>query len=257
MRRTSGWCEAGDALAVGLADAPPGGSPSGLPAPLREALTLLDAATPAGAGAHRRGQARRPRPGAQAAGQGGAGRAGPRPRSACSPGRRYDVIWVERDDRRRARRGRAALGRRHAARATCTRSARSWPPRPRWPWAAASTPSPGRSACRPASGDRREPVLDDDGEESSCRGAASTSARRSTTAGRASSTSPRTCPGRPRPGLPEPAAEELVAAGQRAGWPYPRAVLLPPRGRAGRARCCGHRPTWRSWCRARRRCRCW
>ncbi|MEH0935986.1 ATP-dependent DNA helicase, partial [Micromonospora psammae] len=37
--------EAGDALAVGLAEAPAGRITSGLPAPLREACTLLDAAT--------------------------------------------------------------------------------------------------------------------------------------------------------------------------------------------------------------------
>jgi ATP-dependent DNA helicase DinG len=36
--------DAGDALAVGLAEAPPGRIVTGLPAPLREALTLLDAA---------------------------------------------------------------------------------------------------------------------------------------------------------------------------------------------------------------------
>jgi ATP-dependent DNA helicase DinG len=43
--------EAGDALGVGLADAPPGRIVAGLPAPLREACTVLDAATRAALGA--------------------------------------------------------------------------------------------------------------------------------------------------------------------------------------------------------------
>jgi ATP-dependent DNA helicase DinG len=43
--------EAGDALAVGLGEAPPGRITSGLPGPLREACTLLDAATRAALGA--------------------------------------------------------------------------------------------------------------------------------------------------------------------------------------------------------------
>ena len=44
----------------------------------------------------------------------------------------------------------------------------------------------------------------------------------------------------PRPtqsGLPDAAAEELVVAGQRAGRPYPRVVLLATGGRARPRRC--------------------
>ena len=61
-----------------------------------------------------------------------------------------------------------------------------------------------------------------------------TSVRRSTTPGRASSTSPRTCPGPASPGCPTAAGEELLALVERARRSYPRALLLPAGRAAGR-----------------------
>ncbi len=93
--------EAGDALAVGLAQATRRAADR--PA-CRRRWRGVDPARrrrPARAGPDRRGQGRRPRPGPQAAGQGRACPSWTRPRSGCWPGPTYDVVWVERDDRRR------------------------------------------------------------------------------------------------------------------------------------------------------------
>ena len=65
--------------------------------------------------------------------------------------------------------------------------------------------------------------------------------------------------------LPRPAASGLPDAGGRGAGPAgdARSVAVPSGSSPpaappnGPARCCGHGPTWRSWSRARRRCRCW
>ena len=64
----------------------------------------------------------------------------------------------------------------------------------------------------------------------------------------------------PRPaasGLPEPAAAGAGAAGDARSVAVPSACSPPAGPPNGPARCCANAPTWRSWSRARRRCRCW
>ena len=102
--------------------------------------------------------------------------------------------------------GRAALGRRADARQRLRRAAPPSSPRPRSSSAATSPGSPAASGCGPRSATTRptrprpraatlgrRAGATRAGRRPRCRGAASTSARRSTTAGRASSTSPARC----------------------------------------------------------------
>jgi ATP-dependent DNA helicase DinG len=93
--------EAGDSLAVGLADAAPGRVIDGLPAPLREALTLLNAAC--SQLVNRIGDVKADDPDPvrkQQAKVGLAELAETAQRLLASAD--FDVAWIERDDRRRA-----------------------------------------------------------------------------------------------------------------------------------------------------------
>ena len=138
---------------------------------------------------------------------------------------------------------------------TSTTTARWSPPRRRWRWAAGSTRWPGRSACR------RRPAA---------RPRASPRHRSPATAGSSLDVgSPFDYPQQgilyvaahlPRPaasGLPDAAGEELLALVERARWPHPRALLLPPGRASRRPSWSGPAPTCRCCCRARSRCRCW
>ena len=152
---------------------------------------------------------------------------------------------------------------------TCTTSAPWSPPRRPWPWAAGSTPWRRAWASPPPTAEPPPPP----------RTALRAAGRRGSTVPAHWPRGPRSPPGRrsaggrdpgpgwrsldvgspfdyarqgilyvaahlPRPsasGLPDAAGEELRRAGQRARWPYPRAVLLPagrrsrPRSWSGRA----------------------
>jgi ATP-dependent DNA helicase DinG len=93
--------EGGDSLAVGLAEAPPGRLTDGLPAPLREALTVLNAAC--GQGVDRIGDVKADDPDPVRKQQARVGLAELAETAqrllGCSES---DVAWIERDDRRRA-----------------------------------------------------------------------------------------------------------------------------------------------------------
>jgi ATP-dependent DNA helicase DinG len=93
--------DAGDALAVGLADAPPGRLTTGLPAALAEALTMIDAATRAALdkiGEVRADDSDPVRKQQARAVLGDLNTTAQRMLGWSA----FDVIWVERDDRRRA-----------------------------------------------------------------------------------------------------------------------------------------------------------
>jgi ATP-dependent DNA helicase DinG len=93
--------EAGDSLAVGLADAPPGRLTDGLPAPLREALTLLAAAC--GRIVNRIGDVKADDPDPVRKQQAKVGLAELAETAQRLLGQSdADVAWIERDDRRRA-----------------------------------------------------------------------------------------------------------------------------------------------------------
>jgi ATP-dependent DNA helicase DinG len=93
--------QAGDALAAGLAHAPAGRMTDGLPAPLSEALTLLDAA--ARRALERMGEVKPDDPNLVAKQQARASMSDvDTTAQRMLAGADHDVIWVERDDRRRA-----------------------------------------------------------------------------------------------------------------------------------------------------------
>ena len=205
--------EAADALTVGLADAPAGRLTTGLPPLLAQAVILLDSATRAALEAIgdiknddpdpvrkqqakatlddlsddgpaaargvrlRRGLGREVRPGQRP----------PRPGGRAAVGGRHPGRPPVRGPHGGGHLGDADAGRpvRHGG--PLARPAGRCPP----------------SAAGPAHR-RRGP------RSPATAGARSTSARRSTTPSRASCTSPRTCPARPRPGCPTPAGEELL-----------------------------------------------
>jgi ATP-dependent DNA helicase DinG len=93
--------ESGDALAAGLAQSLPGRITTGLPAPLAEALTMLDAASRKALEGIGEVKPDDPDPGAQAAGPRGRVDLGKTAQRMLGESA-FDVIWVERDDRRRA-----------------------------------------------------------------------------------------------------------------------------------------------------------
>jgi ATP-dependent DNA helicase DinG len=135
------FVEAGDALAAGLAQAAAGRLTDGLPTPLTEALTLLDAS--ARRALDRMGDVKPDDPNIVAKQQA---------RATVSEvdttaqrmlaGAEHDVIWVERDDRRRALVV-APLSVAGPCGPFSTTTAPSWRPRPRSRSAATSTPWPG------------------------------------------------------------------------------------------------------------------
>ena len=224
----------------------PGRITAGLPPPLREACTLLDAATRRGA--RPRSATSRPTTPTRSASS------RPRPSSTSCPTTAqrlleesdYDVAWVEKSDRAAA--GARWWWRRCRSPARCattsTRSARWSPPRRRWRWAAGSTRSPGRSACRarrpapgPAPHATTAPPVAGDGWTLARRRLAVRLPR-----SRASSTSPRTCPGPPRPACPTPPARSCSSwssalggrtlglfSSRRAAQPGRRAAAGPHR----------------------------
>ena len=174
-------------------------------------------------GARRRGRCKQAsartggRPGTPTAqGRASAGRRVADTRAGCSarstsPTRPPDVVWLVEQDRTGAEpgaAGRAAVGRRAAARPAVRRAARWCSRRRRWRWAARSTRSPAPGSARPteAAVTTRTPRA----------GRGSTSARRSTTPRRASSTSRAPPAARPR----RPAAaylDEIAALVEAAG----------------------------------------
>ena len=248
-RPPSRWSRPATRSTVGLAEAPAGPAHRRAAAGAARGAARCSTRRPGAAlERDRRHQGRRPRPGAQAAGQGGARRAVRRPRSGCwrspsttSPGSRSDDRpaagrWWWRRCRSPAR-----------SRSTCTTTARSWPPRRRWRWAAGSTPvaralglpaAAQPAAEPPAPSAATPPAGDDDADDRPWR---------SLDVG-----SPFDYP---KQGilyvaahLPRPAASGLPDAGRRrsccalvrrARRAYPRALLLPPGRAAGRRAAAG------------------
>jgi len=93
--------EAGDALALGLTDAPPGRITAGLPGPLREALTLLNAAGKRALDAIGDIKADDPDPVRKQQAKAVLGELTETARRLLAEAD-FDVAWVEKDDRRRA-----------------------------------------------------------------------------------------------------------------------------------------------------------
>jgi len=93
--------EAGDALALGLTDAPPGRITAGLPGPLREALTLLNAAGKRTLDAIGDIKADDPDPVRKQQAKAVLGELTETARRLLAEAD-FDVAWVEKDDRRRA-----------------------------------------------------------------------------------------------------------------------------------------------------------
>ena len=226
--------EAGDSLSVGLAGAAPGRITGGLAVPVRRGVDPAGRRHPARAGRYRRGQGRRPRPGTQAAGQSRAHRTVPY-RAAAARAARI-TTWP---GSTRTTAAGPSWSRRYPSpplsAPTCTPNARSWPRRRRSRSAASSTPSPKRSGL-PAKSSADEPAV--------------TPSWRSLDVG-----SPFDYPKQgilyvaarlPRPdpsGLSDAGRRRAGRAGQRAGWAYPRAVLLTPGGRTrGRGAARAHQP---------------
>jgi len=93
--------EGGDGLTIGLAEAPPGRLTGGLPAPLREALTAINAAC--GQGVDRIGDVKADDPDPVRKQQARVGLAElAETAQRMLAGAESDVAWIERDDRRRA-----------------------------------------------------------------------------------------------------------------------------------------------------------
>ncbi len=193
----------GDALAVGLAEAPVGRITSGLPGPLREACTLLDAATRSALDSIGDVKADDPDPVRKQQAKAVLDELSTTAQRLLEEAE-HDVAWVERND---------VTGRRALVVA---------------PLSVAGTLATHlydertvvATSATLALGGRFDTVARALGLDSRTRarrptpgsgGVRSTSARRSTIPGRASSTWPPTCPVRGASGLPEAAGEELLA----------------------------------------------
>ena len=215
--------EAGDALAIGLGDAMPGRLTAGLPGTVARGADAARRGHPPGSRSGRRNQDRRPRPRSQAAGAGHPRRAVEDIAAAAggvSARRRLD-----RDQRPSSRRRRRpAHRRRHAVHTPVHANARSSRRRRRWHSAASSTPWPARSASP------RTPSTEDP-----------------TTAPSWTSLDVGSPFDYPRQGILYVASQRAAAdavgpvrrrgrgtrrAGECAGRPYPRIVLVPARRRA-------------------------
>lgn len=272
--------EAGDALAIGLAEAPAGRITSGLPGPLREACTLLDAATRAALDAIGDIKADDPDPVRKQQAKAVLDEMSTTAQRLLEEAE-HDVAWVERNDNtgRRAlvvaplsvagtlathlydertvvaTSATLALGGRFdtVARALGLEAPPPGPPSPAAEALAASTVRPGGTAPTAGGSAKDSPA------STPTRGRAGvrwTSAPRSTTPARGSSTWPRTCPAPASPGCPTPPGRSCSNWSPR--WVVVRSGCSPPGGPPPRPRsCCGPAPTCPCCCRARRRCRCW
>ena len=159
---------------------------------------------------------------------------------------RHTVLWCS------AQRGPPRLGARPGCYAAplavnglhphqpAARAARACSPRRRSSSAARSTRSPGRSASRsgptPSRSGRRRWRARRPPRRRGCRGAGSTSAARSTTRGRASSTSRGTCRSPGREPATDAQLDEIADAHHGGRRADARAVLVAPRGERGGGR---------------------